>query len=117
MYGDAFMNRKGSNEVGAADALGRIPEGFRRVAPIGDLEKLKELPVKFTGHTMKQMDYTGYDGKRLPTPNRRQRSVITTGIGKFYGRTAYGEEFVNSSTEGSRELYKLERMRSKERKQ
>ena len=49
MYGDAFLNRSGSGEVGAADALGRNPDGFRRVPPTSELEMLKGMPVKFTG--------------------------------------------------------------------
>ena len=107
----------GSEKVGAADSLGRIPKDFRRVAPVGDLEKLKSISAKFTtSGTSNQADFSGQGSKRLPTPNRRTYDSITTGKGRFYGQTAYGENFVNATTTGSREMYCLERMRSKERK-
>ena len=117
MYANAFMNHKGSDQVGATDAMGRNPAGFRHVAPIGDLEMFKNMSPKFTGQTSSKIDFAGYGGKRLPTPNRRTYQSITTGNGKFYGKSAYGEMFVNATTQGSRELYCLERMRSKERKE
>ena len=49
MYGNAFMNRKGSDVVGALDAEGRNPDGLRRVAPLGEIEMLKETPSRFVG--------------------------------------------------------------------
>ena len=62
------------------------------------------------------MDFAGYGGKRLPTPNKRTYAGISTGTGRFYGETSYGELFVNATTDGSKELYNLERKRTKERK-
>jgi len=73
-----------------------------------------EVPNRFVATSANSITYQGHG--RLPTPNRRTYGSLTTGVGRFYGRTSYGENFLNKSTENQAELFVLERMRLKESK-
>ena len=60
--------------------------------------------------------YVGIGNLRMPETNKRQYTGLVTGQGKFFGYTSYGDNFTNCSTENTRELYRLERQKLKERK-
>ena len=62
------------------------------------------------------INFAGIGKQRMPEANKRQYTGLVTGSGKFYGYTCYGDMFTNSTTENTRELYRLERQKLKERK-
>ena len=110
MYGNAFMNRKGTEQVGAINMEGINVDAFRREKPIGDLEKFKDVPIKFETVSANTLSFVGIGKQRLPTPNRlKHEGGLFGGTTKFSAQTAYGESFINANTDGSRELFNLER--------
>lgn len=116
-YGSFFINPKGSEKVGASnlDDEGKNVDVFRRTKPLGELEKFKDVPLKFSGISSSGLNYAGYGEKRLPTPNRLTYQTSFVGHGKFYGQTAYGEQFVKANTEDSCATFNLDRKRFIER--
>ena len=89
IYGNAFANRKGSEEVGALDNEGK--HSYRAAKPIGDLEKIKDVPLKFAGISSNGLNFAGHGDKRLPTPNKITYETLFSSNGRFYDQTAYGE--------------------------
>ena len=51
----------------------------------------------------------------MPSANIRKYGSLNAGNGRFYGYTSYGDNFQDSATQNTRELYRLERQKLKER--
>jgi hypothetical protein len=109
-YADNFIDSKGSELIGALNKDGRSPEPRRR-GPKGNHE-IGDHPIKFQALTSNGMTYVGYP--RLPTPNKREHAVQTTGFGQFYGQTSYGNNFTDKLDSKYWEKIKEERKRVKE---
>lgn len=59
MYGDSFLDRKGSADVGSLTKEGMRAEKIRR-PPKGEVEDFSSMPCKFFSSTSKQMQYPDY---------------------------------------------------------
>lgn len=87
MYGDSFLDMKGSADVGSLTKEGMRAEKIRQ-PPKGEVEDFSSVPCKFYSSTSKQMQFPNYE-KTMPAPNRRTYSTIGSGIGRFKGQSAY----------------------------
>lgn len=104
IYTENFLNRKGSDEVGALTKNGYVSQP-RRKAPKPEIEHHTPEGAKYKNklqdETTNQMTFIAH--QRLPTPNIKERPKITTGYGTFYGQTSYGSNFTDGHTENYRE--------------
>ena len=105
----------GSEQVGALTKEGNRTQETRK-PPKGELENMKQgIKVQLASGTSNFMNYQAY--KKLPETNRINHVNLRTGFGKFYGQTAYGQQFVNVTDQSFKENFKLERQRVKEHKE
>ena len=91
-YGDNFADQTGTDKIGAFDKHGNSPNKPRK-GPIGMHELMSSLPRKFEASTSYRMQFAGHH--KLPEANVRKYESSHRNVGRFYGQTSYGSNFVN----------------------